>query len=99
MERTELLQPIMPLKESAVITLKWCIIGLLALCVADYLVARHYKGRYFILHVAANTFISIASLNDLWFVMTDTIGALKEFEATLVPLGLVFSIHPLPSIF
>ena len=93
MERTELLQPIMPLKESAVITLKWCIIGLLALCVADYLVARHYKGRYFILHVAANTFISIASLNDLWFVMTDTIGALKEFEATLVPLGLVFSIH------
>ena len=58
-----------------------------------YLVARHYKGRYFILHVAANIFISIACLNDLFFVLNDTLEALKEFEATLVPLGLVFSIH------
>lgn len=81
------------LQETCFQTFKWCLVGLLALCVADYLVARHYKGRYFILHVAANIFISIACLNDLFFVLSDTLEALKELEATLVPLGLVFSIH------
>ena len=67
--------------------------GIVVLAILDFLFARNFKGRYFVLHVVANAAITITCLPDTYLVFTDTVRAVSSTKASYVPMGFVFAIH------
>lgn len=69
------------------------LVGIAGLAVVDVLYARHTRARYFALHVVCNIWISVLSIPDMWFVLTDPLTALATSEINHWPTALVFSVH------
>lgn len=68
-------------------------IAIACIAVLDFLVARFFAARYFVLHVAANAVIAVCCVPDLWLMLTDPMTALSQDETSNIPLGIVYSIH------
>ena len=79
--------------DQVVETFKWCLVLLLALAVFDVSFARKFQGRYFVLHVLANTCITFCCLNDCYECLVRPIDTMRDREGSVIPLGFVFAIH------
>jgi len=74
-------------------TVQASIVALVCIAVLDLLFARHLAARYFALHVAANAVIATFCAKDLYFLATNPMDALRTDKTSMVPLGVVYSIH------
>ena len=72
---------------------QYCGLTLVALAVLDVLVARRWKGRYFILHFFVNLIIAISVLPDVYGLVTDPITTLRQTTCWSYPTGACFAIH------
>ena len=82
-----------PVLEVIKTTVSSGLIGMCALGVIDLAYARYTQARWFALHIAANAWIAMLCLPDLWIVLSSPIEALQDKSVGHWPIALVFSIH------
>lgn len=82
-----------PIAEVALRVVQAALLSMAALGVIDMLFARHTKGRYFFLHACANLWITLLCLPDVYWILTDPLGALASNQAIHWPTSIVFSVH------